>query len=370
LSVGDVFRLSSLLKETEPWKLTRQRGLHDSDYERPWRLADLLEISSASFCHDKRDKVYGILGLCGNSFRRTIAIDYTCSLFEVYENTLKCVDRLGVWDDIGKDSNCANIVHFSYVIQKALLGPHFESIDYHSMTKGRLRILDMSKGCGHEYMALSGISLGHVHLIIPVPPELCDQNSTRVQEINIEQPHTEIEDAFLWKSREWGMLWEAWAASRHPYLGTDHHKECIMKSKQLTLKKILQEAWELSSGILDDLQYTKANDGVEDVDFADQSRGLSGRYKGNIVIFVTETGYVGLARKEIKVGDILWRTRIRKASQAIVRQVHRDTEFVSRSAMFHWSVQPRHKMDEDVEIKLRVDVPSLQILTCPIRRST
>jgi hypothetical protein len=207
-----ICHLLLLLMETQPWKLTQQRGLHDdSDNERTWRLADPLEISSTSYCHDKRDKIYRILGPCEDSFRRRIAIDYTCSLFDVYENALKY--RWEERDDKGEDDKCTAIAQFSHLIQKALIGPHFESIDCHSMTEGRLRMLNISKGCVHEYMALSGTSDGRVHLIIPVPPELCGQDATRVQETNIEQAHTEVEDAFLWKSREWGMLWEAWG---HP----------------------------------------------------------------------------------------------------------------------------------------------------------
>ena len=84
-----------------------------------WRgdlsLESLLSLSENSYCQERKDRIYGILGLTSPTVRKMITVDYSQPLFRLYEDVIKFQS--------GQDPSGRTIVSFSQLLQRALLAP-------------------------------------------------------------------------------------------------------------------------------------------------------------------------------------------------------------------------------------------------------
>ncbi|KAH7400339.1 heterokaryon incompatibility protein-domain-containing protein [Cadophora sp. MPI-SDFR-AT-0126] len=95
-------------------KLARQReGRHGDSF----LLANLMEVCKDSLCEEPRDKVYGFVGIAHDCQDGSFPVDYSKSLFEVYEDVIRFQYR-------STALNTKTVVHFSQLVQKLLGGVH------------------------------------------------------------------------------------------------------------------------------------------------------------------------------------------------------------------------------------------------------
>lgn len=89
-----------------------RRGRHGDDF----LLANLMEACMDSLCEEPRDKVYGYVGIAHDCQDGSFPIDYSKSLFELYEDVVRFQYR-----NVKLSVN--SIVHFSQLVQRLLGGP-------------------------------------------------------------------------------------------------------------------------------------------------------------------------------------------------------------------------------------------------------
>jgi len=97
-------------------------------------LVNLLDLSRTSLCQDRRDKVYGILGLATNVKEGDIQIDYRINLFQLFCNV--------IYFGISKSSTrpqkeAKQIIKLGQIFQSSLLGPEFSQSTFREMEDGR-----------------------------------------------------------------------------------------------------------------------------------------------------------------------------------------------------------------------------------------
>jgi hypothetical protein len=102
------------VSNTDPaMKLSHQReGRHGDSF----LLANLMETCKESLCEEPRDKVYGYVGIAHDCQDGSFPIDYSKSLFELYEDVVRFQYR-------SVKLNAKIIVHFSQLVQRLLGGP-------------------------------------------------------------------------------------------------------------------------------------------------------------------------------------------------------------------------------------------------------
>lgn len=99
-----------------------------------------LVSSQNSISRDRRDKIYGILGLACDVGTGDIAVDYSISLFELYSNTMSFFTKeLFESPSSTEAEECHEYLHFSYLIQNALLGPDLVVSGQAEMRSGRVK---------------------------------------------------------------------------------------------------------------------------------------------------------------------------------------------------------------------------------------
>jgi hypothetical protein len=84
--------------------------------KRPRGLTYLLSISENSHCQERRDRIYGLLGFLDEDERGQIPVDYSKTLYQIFEDVIKSSIRQ-------RSSDPALLVHFSEVLQRTLLAP-------------------------------------------------------------------------------------------------------------------------------------------------------------------------------------------------------------------------------------------------------
>ncbi|PVH79250.1 HET-domain-containing protein [Cadophora sp. DSE1049] len=95
-------------------KLARQReGRHGDSF----LLANLMEVCKESLCEEPRDKVYGFVGIAHDCQDGSFPVDYSKSLFEVYEDVVRFQYR-------STALNTKTVVHFSQLVQRLLGGTY------------------------------------------------------------------------------------------------------------------------------------------------------------------------------------------------------------------------------------------------------
>ncbi len=104
------------LRATQPFKLeATMRKICYGGLE----LRYALDITKECVCQDRRDKVYGALGLLRSFREGAIEVDYNVSLLKLYETLLLFQMTTRIFDP-------SDMVNFTYVLQRTLLGSEYD----------------------------------------------------------------------------------------------------------------------------------------------------------------------------------------------------------------------------------------------------
>jgi hypothetical protein len=121
---ADVLRFSQLCStlsrqlEHVPLLLSQHR-----EQQKPaFRFDTLLENCERSLCQEPRDKIYGLLGLASNVRDGEIVVDYSKSMFKLYEDVM--AHYLASQGSIDSEySKSTDLARFSQLLQRSLSGP-------------------------------------------------------------------------------------------------------------------------------------------------------------------------------------------------------------------------------------------------------
>jgi hypothetical protein len=150
-------------------------ALHDIRYSFPWTLeeiretgvkrdnylimdiASLFNLSKDSRCKDRRDKVYGILGLATDFKEGDISVDYSQSLFDLYCSVMRWRKCL-LEKPFGRSWNP---IMFSRITQRTLLGVDSEESGPYEMANSR-KLVQRHSSIDDMSFELSSWDLGKV----------------------------------------------------------------------------------------------------------------------------------------------------------------------------------------------------------------
>jgi hypothetical protein len=336
-------------------RATNLRHIDLSNANNPvWRpgsytLRKLLTISQDCLCRDQKDKIYGLLGLADDVNEKDIPIDYSQSIFQLYENVLEFRARQG----FGNES----ALWFSHCLQRALLLPI-----------SRARVKDLAEG-RRKCMAAREQSL------VPI-------NSILVNGFSLGRIMTE--DCLLQGGNSED---EHFFEMKYPFNGYPKSPRSMSSSPvALAWRKALNGLWKADKETLNffDSNVTTNEDSKKLELFPREtpSHGLTA--------FVTKGHEIGLAPKGIKDTDILCRFPGNNTPgnnfSAIVRAQEHGYEVVGRAIMsktklvstlegrLEWSLPAFGKLAHEFhadefskkEIELEIPVPVVQALTCPL----
>jgi hypothetical protein len=82
-------------------------------------LEDLIKISENCLCTDRRDKIYGLLGLTSDGSERDVVVDYSQSIFDLYEAVVMFQRKMFACHGSSREK----VIGFSQLLQKTLLVP-------------------------------------------------------------------------------------------------------------------------------------------------------------------------------------------------------------------------------------------------------
>lgn len=122
-------------------KLAKQREDRHGD---SFLLANLIEVCQESLCEEPKDKIYGFVGVAHDCQDDSLPVDYSKSLFELYEDVIRHQYH---WTKENPDMPTANmrtIMHFSQVVQKVLGGSAQMEKDFALAHPGRKHIFPSS----------------------------------------------------------------------------------------------------------------------------------------------------------------------------------------------------------------------------------
>ena len=93
-------------------------------------LANLMEVCKDSLCEEPRDKVYGFVGIANDCQDNSLPVDYSKSLFELYEDVVRFQYR-------SSKDKAKTVVHFSQLAQQMLGGSHKMEKDFDRICAGQ-----------------------------------------------------------------------------------------------------------------------------------------------------------------------------------------------------------------------------------------
>lgn len=129
-------------------KLADQReGRHGDSF----LLANLMEVCQDSLCEEPRDKIYGFIGIAHDCQDDSLPVDYSKSLFELYEDVIRFQYHWAKETKQALKENKKAIVHFSQLVQKVLGGPAMHQ-DFAIAHPGRSKIFPSPiEGVAHNF---------------------------------------------------------------------------------------------------------------------------------------------------------------------------------------------------------------------------
>jgi hypothetical protein len=172
-------------------------------------LKSLLATCETSYCQDPRDKIYGILGLASDISKNKISVDYSKSLFEIWEDVVR--------QNAIQDGDDVHTVHFAQFVQRVILGPLSANSEPRDIEIPAL------EECKFNKVSLSGIIMGEIVASDVKPEDLyrreedllqCENNRKNPEyqksSLHSSQVDPKITYSFL---NEWGRAWrQLWVA--------------------------------------------------------------------------------------------------------------------------------------------------------------
>ncbi|TVY80478.1 Heterokaryon incompatibility protein 6 OR allele [Lachnellula suecica] len=146
---------------------TQREGRHGQSYE----LANLMEVCKGSLCSEPRDKVYGFLGVAHDCQDGSLSIDYSKTLFELYEEVIRFQYR----------SDSKKIVRLSQLAHDAFGGASQMHEDLKNIAPGKPNPLSaFSLADTSSLLKIPGYFCGRVSVIGPTYDDFIgDPNAAR-----------------------------------------------------------------------------------------------------------------------------------------------------------------------------------------------
>jgi len=172
-------------------------------------LKSLLATCETSYCQDPRDKIYGILGLASDISKNKISVDYSKSLFEIWEDVVR--------QNAIQDGDDVHTVHFAQFVQRVILGPLSANSEPRDIEIPAL------EECKFNKISLSGIVMGEIAASDVKPEDLYRREEDLLQyENNRKNPEyqksslhsSEVDPKITYSFlHEWGRAWrQLWVA--------------------------------------------------------------------------------------------------------------------------------------------------------------
>ncbi|KAH7327522.1 heterokaryon incompatibility protein-domain-containing protein [Rhexocercosporidium sp. MPI-PUGE-AT-0058] len=163
-------------------KLARQReGRHGDSF----LLANLMEVCKDSLCEEPRDKVYGFVGIAHDCQDGSFPVDYSKSLFEVYEDVVRFQYR-------STALNTKTVVHFSQLVQRLFGGTNRMQRDL-GEKKSPFIPLQSNNDRTKAFKAI-GVYTGSVSSVgCPYDEFIAVPDATRKWKVSLEKCQTDLE---------------------------------------------------------------------------------------------------------------------------------------------------------------------------------
>ena len=237
-----------------------------------FELKSLMELSAPCFSSERHDKIYGILGLGESTLAgdmrippRGIPIDYSQSLFSLYEHVMRQYET--------RSKESALLVGFSELVNKAILGPVFEESAFAELRRDRDLVMAFRDPTKIRTFYITGKVLGEVLKVSSL-------ESFSVEEV------TEIEILCRRNESLAKILKDTEPSEKQE---TDYDST----SWAAVLKEIEEE-----DGIsLHSLLYEEGNE---------SSSGQTTE-SSSLTTFFATNGLIGVAPKGIEDGDLIWK---------------------------------------------------------------
>jgi hypothetical protein len=336
-----------LVVNSQPWKLVLYRRFEPSSPAGGPTLKSLLELSMPCSCHDRKDKVYGILGLASDVPVGEIPVDYSQSLFQLYTSVMRFMLR-----KVPRYSADAILIPFSQLLQRTILGPGpmFDKLGFEDMLKGRYEMV-LRQPLRENFIRTTGWTIGTIAIESSNPAELWRRSCKAVNPAAFREG-LGCEKLFalagrasvscnLWR-RSLKRMWEADGDSFALFL------HCFCGKNPQSTSRLTREGF---------------------------SAGLT--------MFITEELAVGVGPRGLKPGDKLWKFHgdrffavIRGQGdhfKVLGRAVIADKELTwdKRGNGFEMPcpsfVGGQYKIGKGPETQVNIDISVLQALTCPLR---
>ncbi|KAK0099738.1 hypothetical protein ONS95_013368 [Cadophora gregata] len=296
-------------------------------------LENALRLSRDAFCHERKDKVFGILGLADDVDTGDIVVDYSISLFELYSNVLLFHRRrlseehseeyLRIGPDrayISERIVLTGLIEFSKLLQNALFGPDFKKEAYREIKLARENVSEPNGWGPQETIPLSGDVVDGV----------------------VATCHEDELIASFFKENP--------AASRQ-YSGT---ADSIVTE--------LKRTWDCNKFAFEFLIGPRSDETMD--------------AEHCLALFSTEQQFLGIAPRGIRAGDLLWEYTLDNTFLMVIRHVGQTYQPVGRACVltdweeafvFHEGRLEVRKQPED-SINIPVGIHELQVLTSPLRQ--
>lgn len=296
------------------------------------RLVDVLQASLLQCCSDKRDKLYGVLGLQDRVVRQSIPVDYRKSIFDVYADFMK----------LPTESH-ADLIHLSIVLQRSLLMPLLPGDGLGEISHSRQEAILQRDGLG-GILPLEGQRVGVCECVLEDLATFCESSNTK---------------------RPLGMLWD-WVPKCVWHWLHEVTRSCSCRQLQLSYAGLCSLKKVFSACSNEDKQ-TMASV------FHSEGGELVRESSDSMAIFTTAEGCIGLSPQGITLGDEVWKCVCGNIAPQepeiffVVRRTGEHTEVISRALVFRQKKFDGHKSGEEQLERFEIAMPIFQVLTCPIK---
>jgi hypothetical protein len=380
-------------------KLAEQReGRHGDSF----LLANLMEVCQDSLCEEPRDKIYGFVGIAHDCQDDSLPVDYSKSLFELYEDVIRFQYHWAKETMQALKENKKAIVHFSQLVQKVLGGAAMHQ-DFAIAHPGRTKIFPSPiEGVTHGFDPFKLLDIGSGTVSIASATEDMSDNFDvfKVTAVNsgaitiLGPPYSDIigdpDASKSWKAR----LSESHAKLEELRRKNEGFMRVLLELNRQDLAKVCQidtEFWWKHK--TDTPKSDQAQHPHEDFNKLPRFKLARGESASSNVpprveepmteptLFLSRNGVMGLMPPNARIGDLIFQFR-NSDTVAVVRQERNYMMIIGRAVVsnriykegskFHVpldsSQEPADQVPEGLNFRVNgmdvyMDISTLQLLT-------
>lgn len=297
------------------------------------RLLQVLQASLLQCCSDRRDKLYGILGLQDKVVRERIPVDYTKSVFEVYTDFMNL-----------RTESYADLMHLSIMLQRSLLMPLLPGDGLSEMSHSRQKAV-LQRNALEATLPIEGRRVGVCKSVLEDLAMFHESADTR---------------------GPFGILWDwvpkcVWLLLHELTQNSSSRQLQLSYAGLASLKKVFHAC-------SNEDRHTMASV------FHSEGGELVRESPASMATFTTTDGCIGLAPQGIALGDEVWKCACGNTAPPdpeiffVVRKTGGHTHVVSRALVFRQKqLDSRNVLGEEPLQRFQIAVPIFQVLTCPVR---